>query len=445
MHVQTTRSTLLAALLCAFGSACTTEVIDETEMEIDVDEVVNPTGEEQALTMPPCGTVLASFDGTNAYSNGSNTGTGNSCAGQGGIANGLQYQCVELVMRHFKRKWNLRWYGNAKTLLRGAPRDTVDVINNGDRSRPPVPGDMIVWETGTWGHVALVVGVGSDYVDIIEQNVAGNGKARLTYRDGTIGARWNGWAPTGWAHAKVNRASTTTPPPAANPPATPTNPGAPAGCDRLSVTGGTIDDDNDCLELGGTASYLRAESTGFGGDHVWTTATDGALDNFARWHLDVARAGAYRVDVHVPASATSRQTTYKVRHNGAVDDVAFNQSTGSGWRSLGRFQFARGGDQAVRLNDNTGESTSLRRRIAFDGLRLVPACEQLQVETDGVTLNVRSSPSAGSTRVGTITDGQRVTRVASVDGSSVDGNTIWHEVEAGGLRGFASGAYLACP
>lgn len=438
----------MAAMLTAttLGGACTTEVIDESTLEVDVDDIVNPTGEEQALTMPPCGTVLASFDGTNAHSNGGTTGTGNSCAGQGGIANGLQYQCVELVMRHFKRKWNLRWYGNAKTLLRGAPRDTVDVYSNGDRAHPPVPGDMIVWENGTYGHVALVTAVGADFVDIIEQNVAGNGKARLPFRDGTVGARWNGWVPSGWAHAKQN---TVTPPPSSPPPSSPppaAAPDAPEGCGRLGVTGGVIDDDDDCLELGGTASYLRAESGGFAGDHVWTIATAGARDNFARWHLGVARAGTYRVDVYVPPTATSRQTTYQVRHDGVVDTVALDQSATRGWRSLGRFDFAAGFDQRVRLDDNTGEAGSLRRMIGFDALRLVPACDQLVVETDGVALNVRSSASAGSTRLGSIADGQIVTRIASVDGSSVDGNTIWHEVDAGGgLRGFASGAYLACP
>jgi hypothetical protein len=430
------------AMLTALAPACTTEVVDESMLEVDVDDIVNPTGEEQALTMPPCGTVLASFDGTNAYSNGRHTGTGNSCAGQGGIANGLQYQCVELVMRHFKRKWNLRWYGNARTLLRGAPRDTVDVITNGDRSRPPVPGDMIVWENGTWGHVALVVDVGRDFVDIIEQNVAGNGKARLPYRDGTVGARWNGWVPTGWAHAKANTATSSPPPPPANPPAAADTP---AGCARLDVTGGTIDDDDDCLELGGTPSYLRAESGGYAGDHVWTIATAGTRDNFARWHLGVARAGTYRVDVHVPPTATSRQTAYKVRHAGVVDTVAVDQSAARGWRSLGRFDFVAGFDQVVRLDDNTGEAGSLRRKIGFDALRLVPSCDRLQVETGGATLNVRASASAGAARLGTLNDAQRVRRVGTVDGSSVGGNTIWHEVEADGLRGFASGAYLACP
>src|SRR5262245_52734986 len=58
---------------------------------------------EGAWAVPPCGAVLASWDGTSARSNGGSTGTGNSCAGAGTY--GLQYQCVELVMRHFKTHW----------------------------------------------------------------------------------------------------------------------------------------------------------------------------------------------------------------------------------------------------------------------------------------------------------------------------------------------------
>ena len=86
-------------------AACQNDL--ESEELLETDEIVNPSGEEQALTMPACGTALASFDGTDARSNAGNTGTGNSCAGVGGIAGGLQYQCVELVMRHFKRKWDV--------------------------------------------------------------------------------------------------------------------------------------------------------------------------------------------------------------------------------------------------------------------------------------------------------------------------------------------------
>jgi surface antigen len=171
---------------------------------------------EQAWTAPPCGSVMASWDGTAAKSNGACTASGCSCGGVGTY--GLQYQCVELVMRHFTTKWRLRWYGNAKDLLAhakvasyykyGSPSE-VAVYTNGDALHPPVPGDMVVWTSGTYGHVALVIGVRPGYVDIMEQNVFGYsppGKYSLTYNGKTIAGRWGSAGPAGWAHAKANPA-----------------------------------------------------------------------------------------------------------------------------------------------------------------------------------------------------------------------------------------------
>ena len=168
----------------------------------------------QAWTAEACGTVLATYDGTAAKSNGVNTGTGVSCVGSGTY--GLQYQCVELVMRHFKTHWNLRWYGNAKDLLAhaksssffasGSPAD-VEVWDNGDAAHPPKAGDMIVWTSGTYGHVALITGVTATTVAIIEQNVSGvtpQGKYTLTYNGKTVAGRWGGLGPAGWVHAKKN-------------------------------------------------------------------------------------------------------------------------------------------------------------------------------------------------------------------------------------------------
>lgn len=188
---------LILALGTALAASCGGEFDEETS------DIVNPSGFE-TTSMPACGAVLGSFQGTAAYSNGANSGTGVSCAGQGSY--GLRYQCVELAMRHFKTKWGLRWYGNAKDLLNNAPRAQVDVYNNGDRAHPPRPGDMVVWQTGQWGHVALVTAVRSNGVDILEQNVkGGTGRATLPYDGARIGARWGGWVPQGWAHAKANK------------------------------------------------------------------------------------------------------------------------------------------------------------------------------------------------------------------------------------------------
>lgn len=229
MPVMRIRSVaILCCLLLSTAIACDFEAEvgggwedPETPTPVgDPTEEVNPSRSTMS-SMPACGSALASWNGSTAYSNGPNTGTGYSCGGGGKY--GLQYQCVELVMRHFMLNWNLRWYGNAKDLLNNAPKAQVDVYYNGDGSHPPVPGDMIVWTKGTYGHVALVTSVTSSSVDIIEQNVTGKGAVSLSYDGKTVGTRWGSWEVSGWAHAKSNPAKpgTTTPPPTP-PPSTPT-------------------------------------------------------------------------------------------------------------------------------------------------------------------------------------------------------------------------------
>jgi surface antigen len=194
-----------ALLLIPLLASCTLETEHESIGKV-----------EQAWTAPACGVAMASWDGTAAKSNGACTASGCSCAGVGTY--GLQYQCVELVMRHFTTKWRLRWFGNAKDLLAnaksagyfkyGSPTD-VAVYYNGDAAHPPVPGDMIVWTSGTYGHVALVIGLRAGYVDIMEQNVWGYsppGKYSLSYNGKSVLGRWGGVGPAGWVHAKANPA-----------------------------------------------------------------------------------------------------------------------------------------------------------------------------------------------------------------------------------------------
>jgi surface antigen len=190
-------SLCLGTLLVALG--CGTPDLSSEPTSEDV----NPSRQEQSLTMPACGTVLATYNGTSAKSNAGYTGTGSSCAGSGTY--GLQYQCVELVMRHFTTKWGLSWWGNAHDLLANAPLASVNVYYNGDSAHPPVPGDMIVFDDGgAWGHVALVTGVTSTSVSIIEQNVVGSGSRTLSRSGGSVNAGWAGWWTMGWVHAKAN-------------------------------------------------------------------------------------------------------------------------------------------------------------------------------------------------------------------------------------------------
>lgn len=186
-----------AISLLAGGCAATSSGLDDDELYPDIGETKGGLSQ--------CGTPLISWNGTTAYSNGANTGTGYSCAGTGDY--GLQYQCVELVMRHFKKSWGLRWYGNAKDLLNNAPTSKVDVYENGDAAHPPVPGDMIVFGGGPYGHVALVTQVTDTSVTIIEQNVKSSFTRTLQRDGGDISAGWSGWWTMGWAHAKDNGGS----------------------------------------------------------------------------------------------------------------------------------------------------------------------------------------------------------------------------------------------
>lgn len=195
------RSTLATVSLLAGSILGLQGCVAATDAMGPEEENVNPSRSD-ALTMPICGSVLGSFDGTEAYSNADDTGTGESCNGRG--AYGLQYQCVELVMRHFKTHWGLSWSGHARSLLANAPASSVDVHENGDGTHPPVPGDMIVWTNGDFGHVALVTAMHADSIDILEQNVKGDGKATLPWDGAHIGVRWKTWVPSGWAHARAN-------------------------------------------------------------------------------------------------------------------------------------------------------------------------------------------------------------------------------------------------
>lgn len=245
MFVRSCRSVLVCAAVTFVACAAPTGSSD--------DESTGFTASAESWSAPPCGAVIGSFDGTAAHSNGVNTGTGNSCAGSGKY--GLQYQCVELVMRHFDTHWGLRWYGNAADLLNNAPRAQVDVFYNGDAAHPPRAGDMIVWNNTKWGHVALVTNVTSGYVDILEQNVWGaGGTARLPRSGGRIhGPSGWGWAdPAGWAHAKANGGGA--PPPSSSDPCASVSSGG-LYCGQSGQNGfhGTTDDLYDC-ESGATKS-----------------------------------------------------------------------------------------------------------------------------------------------------------------------------------------------
>lgn len=117
---------------------------------------------------PACGKTMASYNGVDAYSNGPDQCTGNSCGGY--TSTGYAYQCVELAQRymHIKHGITSIWYDNANQMCDNFPSGIKKTSN-------PAAGDLFVRTSGTYGHVAVITSVGSSTVDVIEQNSSPTG------------------------------------------------------------------------------------------------------------------------------------------------------------------------------------------------------------------------------------------------------------------------------
>lgn len=162
-------------------------------------------------------------------------------------------------------------------------------------------------------------------------------------------------------------------------------------CAPIPAAGRVVDETDLCFARGGDPTYWREESDGWLASLIWTHTTDAAtVDNHGIWDLTFDEAGRYLVEVYTDADfAQAQQAAYRIAHAGATDAVVLDQSAADGWRSLGEHDFASGGGQSVRLDDNTGEPFSLRRQIVLDAIRLTrvgaPAIDAGPMELDAGT------------------------------------------------------------
>lgn len=130
-----------------------------------------------------------------------------------------------------------------------------------------------------------------------------------------------------------------------------------------------IDDTQDAFQQRGTADFWCEASGGYVDHFWWTRNNQSALDNTARWNLDVEEAGDYEVFVYIPPEhATTTNAQYEVHHDGKVDTVVVNQGEHPNeWVSLGIHGFAGEGEECIFLGDATGEPTNTVD-IAFDAV-----------------------------------------------------------------------------
>ncbi|MEN0067771.1 MAG: peptidoglycan DD-metalloendopeptidase family protein [Myxococcota bacterium] len=147
-------------------------------------------------------------------------------------------------------------------------------------------------------------------------------------------------------------------------------------CDPVPPEGREIADTEGCVEYFGQERFWRRERTegALGEFLTWTNAHSGsAPSNFARTNLTIEQANRYQVEVHVVAPRNrSAAVPYVIRHQGEETTVVLDQQGETGWRDLGTFAFAEGGDQWVEVRDNSGES-SPNLHISADGVRLIRA------------------------------------------------------------------------
>ncbi len=145
-------------------------------------------------------------------------------------------------------------------------------------------------------------------------------------------------------------------------------------CPAIPPGGATLDEAGPCFEAFGTPQYWTVEQgVGYQGALRYTYTTDApAVDNYGVWNLTFDQAGSYRLRIYSePGYGMSTMAAYQVTHAGTTDVVVVDQTQGP-MIDLGVFDFASGGGQAVRLDDNTGEPYADMVRIVYDALFVEP-------------------------------------------------------------------------
>jgi len=84
------------------------------------------------------------------------------------------YQCVELANRWVESLGAPRIDGNANQLCSNADRRAYDVHRRGT-AYEPVPGDLLVWDGGSMGHVGVVTEVSASKMVFANQNYGSGG------------------------------------------------------------------------------------------------------------------------------------------------------------------------------------------------------------------------------------------------------------------------------
>ena len=164
-----------------------------------------PSNNSTSSGKMPFDTVVGSFNGVTAYSNGSVTTDSTDR-----ISTGLKWQCVEFVRRYYSTVYgmNIGAGENASGFYSSAASWKLASFPNGGTVSPQV-GDILCFAGGSSGngHVAIITGVSSTQITVIQQNVTESSRdaafpcpmsvvgGKYTVYGTTIGSSYNcqGW------------------------------------------------------------------------------------------------------------------------------------------------------------------------------------------------------------------------------------------------------------
>ena len=161
----------------------------------------------------------------------------------------------------------------------------------------------------------------------------------------------------------------------------------------IGPDGGVVEENGPCFFAYGPEAYWRSvNDDGHGGALLWTNAfRSDAPSNWARWTLNFAAAGSYRVEAYVDGDwGVYENAEYQVRARNRTHTAYIDQSSGNGWVALGDFDFRAGGRQWVDVFDNADSSIPSDQHIAVDAIRLSrlgcgeEVCNGIDDDCDGV-------------------------------------------------------------